>query len=170
MQHKGSPDYALAARLVDELPVPVILSGGLQDDERVLAAYEETGAAAVMLARGALGNPWLFSRVLGLREDEPTVDEVLAELDWVMDRAVEHLGAERAARYLRKFYPWYVDRLGAGREQQEALPDDRVDRRGAVARACAAGDRRTGLSRSGPVAILPDPPRSQRGFSHSSSP
>jgi tRNA-dihydrouridine synthase len=99
----------------------VILSGGLQDDDRVLAAYAETGAAAVMLARGALGNPWLFSRVLGAREDEPTVDEVLAELDWVMDRAVEHLGAERAGRYLRKFYPWYLERLGAGREQQEAF-------------------------------------------------
>ncbi len=75
-----------------------------------------------MLARGALGNPWLFSRVLGHRgRTSPTVDEVLAELDWVMDRAVEHLGAERAARYLRKFYPWYLDRLGAGREQQEAF-------------------------------------------------
>ena len=121
VQHKGSPDYALAARLVEELPVPVILSGGLQDDERVLAGYAETGAAAVMLARGALGNPWLFSRVLGTREDEPSVDEVLAELEWVMDRAVEHLGAERAARYLRKFYPWYLDRVGAGREQQEAF-------------------------------------------------
>ena len=30
-----------------------------------------------------------------------------------MDRAVEHLGPERAARYLRKFYPWYMERLGA---------------------------------------------------------
>jgi tRNA-dihydrouridine synthase B len=29
-----------------------------------------------------------------------------------MDRAVEHVGAERAASYLRKFYPWYVERLG----------------------------------------------------------
>ncbi len=47
--------------------------------------------------------------------------EVLDELDWVIDRAVEHLGAERAGRYLRKFYPWYVDRLGARRADQEAL-------------------------------------------------
>ena len=49
-----------------------------------------------MLARGALGNPWLFARLLGEREAEPTREEVLAELDWVMDRAVEHLGPERA--------------------------------------------------------------------------
>ena len=121
VQHKGAPDYELAARLVDELPVPVILSGGLADDERVLGAYEQTGAAAVMLARGALGNPWLFSRVLGLRESEPTSAEILDELAWVVDRAVEHLGADRAGRYLRKFYPWYLERLGAGRAAQEAF-------------------------------------------------
>jgi tRNA-dihydrouridine synthase B len=38
-----------------------------------------------------------------------------------MDRAVEHLGAERAGRYLRKFYPWYVERLGGDRALQDAL-------------------------------------------------
>src|SRR5918992_1108368 len=43
-QHKGSPDYALARDLVEALPVPVILSGGLSDDERALAAFEESGA------------------------------------------------------------------------------------------------------------------------------
>jgi tRNA-dihydrouridine synthase B len=37
---------------------------------------------------------------------------VLAELHWTIDRAVEHLGQERATRYLRKFYPWYLVRLG----------------------------------------------------------
>jgi tRNA-dihydrouridine synthase len=74
-----------------------------------------------MLARGALGNPWLFEQVLGRRVVEPRADEVIAELDWVMDRAVEHLGADRAGRYLRKFYPWYVERLGAGTALQEAL-------------------------------------------------
>jgi tRNA-dihydrouridine synthase B len=37
----------------------------------------------------------------------------------VIDRAVEHLGTERATRYLRKFYPWYVERLG--REYTERL-------------------------------------------------
>jgi tRNA-dihydrouridine synthase len=74
-----------------------------------------------MLARGALGNPWLFARLLGERDDEPTVAEVLAELDWVMDRAVEHLGERRGGRYLRKFYPWYVERLGGSKALQSAL-------------------------------------------------
>jgi tRNA-dihydrouridine synthase len=88
-------------------------------------ALERTGAAAVMLARGALGNPWLFQALLGGREQPPTRAEVLDELDWTIDRAVEHLGRERATRYLRKFYPWYLARLQlphtAARELQERL-------------------------------------------------
>jgi tRNA-dihydrouridine synthase B len=119
--HKGTPDYDLAAELVDALPVPVLISGGLHDADKVRRVYEDTGAAAVLLARGALGNPWLFAQVLGLRDDEPSTAEILDELDWVMDRAVEHFGPDRAGRYLRKFYPWYVERLGAGKALQQQL-------------------------------------------------
>jgi nifR3 family TIM-barrel protein len=125
VHHKGVPDYELAARLVRTLPAPVILTGGLDDPEHVHDALARTGAAAVMLARGALGNPWLFESLLGGRERPPCREEVLDELDWTIDRAVEHLGAERANRYLRKFYPWYLAQLGlpagSARELQESL-------------------------------------------------
>jgi tRNA-dihydrouridine synthase B len=111
-QHKGSPDYLLARELAEALDVPVILSGGLSDDERVLKAFAQSGAEAVMLARGSLGNPWLFERLLGRRGDGPSAGEVLAELEWVIESCEEHLGAERAGRWLRKCYPWYAERLG----------------------------------------------------------
>ena len=121
VRHKGAPDYALAARLVEELPVPVIVSGGMAGAQHIRGVFESTGCAAVMLARGALGNPWLFAQVLGAREDDPSREEVLAEWLWVIDRAVEHHGPDRAARYLRKFHPWYVERLGEGKAVQAAL-------------------------------------------------
>ena len=92
--------------------MPVLISGGLHTAEQARAAFEHTGAAGVLLARGSLGNPWLFEQLLGPPRAEPDRDEILAELDWVIERAVEHLGDERATRYLRKFYPWYVERLG----------------------------------------------------------
>jgi tRNA-dihydrouridine synthase len=120
-QHSGAPDYALVCELVESLPVPVMLSGGLSSEDRVLTVFEESGAAAVMLARGALGNPWLFGRLLGTYEGEPSTDEVLAELDWVIASAEDHLGIDRAGRYLRKFYPWYADRLGLTRREREPL-------------------------------------------------
>jgi len=119
--HSGLPDYGLARELVDVVPVPVILSGGLSSDERVLDAFEASGAAAVMLARGSLGDPWRFARLLGLCEGEPSRDEVASELEWVIARAEEHLGAERAGRYLRKFYPWYADRMGLTRRARQPL-------------------------------------------------
>ncbi len=111
VQHKGTPDFALAARLVDSLAAPVILTGGLHDARSAREAFERTGADAVMLARGALGNPWLFAELVHGRERAPTRAEVVCELDWTIERAVEHLGEARATRYLRKFYPWYVARL-----------------------------------------------------------
>jgi tRNA-dihydrouridine synthase B len=121
VRHKGRPDYDLAARVVAELPVPVILSGGMDDADHVRWAFEHTGAAAIMLARGSLGNPWLFAQVLGARDAEPGRDEILDEWAWVLDRAEEHLGPERATRYLRKFHPWYIGRLGDGHALQDAL-------------------------------------------------
>jgi tRNA-dihydrouridine synthase B len=120
-RHSGTPDYELARALVEELPVPVLISGGLRTAALARQAFERTGAAGVALARGSLGNPWLFSELLGDSAGEPTRDEILAELDWVIDRAAEHLGAERATRYLRKFYPWYVERLEADKPLQDAL-------------------------------------------------
>jgi tRNA-dihydrouridine synthase B len=120
-QHAGRPDYALARELAGSLPVPVVLSGGLADEERTLTAWEESEAAAVMLARGSLGNPWRFARLLGRYHGEPPREEIAAELEWVIAQAEDHLGADRAGRYLRKFYPWYADTLGLTRREREPL-------------------------------------------------
>jgi tRNA-dihydrouridine synthase B len=111
--HKGSPDYALVRELVGRIEAPVIVSGGLKTAAAARAAYEDSGADAVMIARGALGNPWVFEELTGRRTDPPGRPEVAAELLWVIDRAEEHLGTERATRYLRKFYPWYTESLEA---------------------------------------------------------
>ena len=120
-RHAGAPDYALAAQLVAELPVPVLISGGLRTAQQARDAFEQTGAEAVLLARGSLGNPWLFAELVGGREQQPTREEILTEIDWVLERAVEHMGEDRANRYLRKFYPWYIERLGGVRAEQAVL-------------------------------------------------
>jgi tRNA-dihydrouridine synthase B len=128
VHHKGTPDYELAARLVESLPAPVILTGGLNDVNGIRAAFAGTGAAAVMLARGALGNPWLFAELLespAHPHQHPSREQVLEELRWTIERAVEHLGEQRATRYLRKFYPWYLPQLrldsAAAKSLQESL-------------------------------------------------
>jgi tRNA-dihydrouridine synthase B len=119
--HKGSPDYELTRELTERVEVPVIVSGGLDSAEAARRAYEESGADAVMIARGSFGNPWVFEELTGRRLDPPSREEVATELLWVMDRAEEHLGSERAERYLRKFYPWYTERLEASRAVADEL-------------------------------------------------
>jgi nifR3 family TIM-barrel protein len=112
VHHAGDPDYALARELTGRLDVPVILSGGLRSAESARQAYEESGADALMIARGALGNPWVFEELTGRRAAPPDPDEIVDELLWLIDRAAEHWGPERATRNLRKLYPPYLDPLG----------------------------------------------------------
>ena len=121
-RHSGKPDYELARSLVEELPVPVVISGGLRTPELAREAFERTGAAAVAAGPGLAGQPVAVLPAAGrARVRARPAQEILAELDWVIDRAAEHLGTERAARYLRKFYPWYVERLGGDTALQDAL-------------------------------------------------
>jgi nifR3 family TIM-barrel protein len=109
--HAGSPDYELTRELTERVDVPVIVSGGLKSAAAARRAHRESGADAVMIARGALGNPWVFEELIGGRTAPPERAEVVGELLWTIDRAEEHFGTDRASRYLRKFYPWYVDWL-----------------------------------------------------------
>jgi tRNA-dihydrouridine synthase B len=129
--HRGAADYGLVRELVESLDgsgAAVVVSGGLRTASAARAAYRESGADAVMIARGSLGNPWIFAELTGDREGEPTPEEVEGELLWLLDRAAEHWGPERAARNLRKFYPWYLERLGAsGSEADRFQRTDRLE-------------------------------------------
>jgi len=147
-RHTGKPDYELVAEMAARLPVPVLLSGGLRDAAHVRDAFARSGATAVLLARGTFGNPWLFDELLRDREEQPTREEILGELDWLIERATEHLGAARANRYLRKFYPWYIERLGGVRAQQKRLQSE-------VQQAADTGEVRSLLARYEPPPVLP---------------
>ena len=80
--------------------------------------------------------------MLGTRAADPAPGEIVAEWLWVLERASEHLGAERAAGYLRKFHPWYVERLGGGRALQDALQ-----------RAATVGEQRAVIEAQVPVLV-----------------
>ena len=132
--YTGHADHALTAELVSLVDVPVIASGDITSRERAHAVLETTGCAAVMIGRGAQGNPWLLESMARDEDVAPTNDEVVAELVRFIRETVRELGEQRATHFLRKFHGWYLKRgsfprtlrqelstLGTSHEVEEAL-------------------------------------------------
>jgi len=110
--YTGEADHTLTAELVERVGVPVVASGDVTSRARAQAVLATTGAAAVMVGRGAQGNPWALREILGEDGAEPTREEVVAELVLFVRETVRELGERRASGFLKKFYGWY---LGRGR-------------------------------------------------------
>ncbi len=110
--YTGSADHSLTAELVSLVDVPVIASGDVTSRERAQAVLATTGAEAVMVGRGAQGNPWALREIVDGDARAPSREEVVAELVLFVREAVRELGERRASGFLKKFYGWY---LGQGR-------------------------------------------------------
>jgi tRNA-dihydrouridine synthase B len=109
--YTGTADHSLTAELVELVDVPVIASGDVTSRARAQSVLATTGAAAVMVGRGAQGNPWALAEIMG-DDREPSREEVVAELLLFMRETERELGEQRAFGFLKKFYGWY---LGGGR-------------------------------------------------------
>ena len=110
--YTGTADHALTAELVELVDVPVIASGDITSRARAQSVLAMTGAAAVMVGRGAQGNPWALREIVDGDVEEPSREEVAAELILFIRETVRELGEHRAGGFLKKFYGWY---LGRGR-------------------------------------------------------
>jgi nifR3 family TIM-barrel protein len=110
--YTGTADHALTAELVSLVHVPVVASGDITSRARAQSVLATTGAVAVMVGRGAQGNPWALREIVDGDASEPSREEVAAELVLFVREAVRELGERRASGFLKKFYGWY---LGRGR-------------------------------------------------------
>jgi len=126
--YTGEADHALTAELVQLVGVPVVASGDVTSRAHAQAVLEGTGAEAVMVGRGAQGNPWALREIVGGEAGEPSREEVVAELVLFVRETVRELGERRASSFLKKFYGWY---LGQGRFpkpfKQELVQLDSID-------------------------------------------
>src|SRR6185295_9536554 len=110
--YTGTADHALTAELVALVDVPVVASGDVTSRARAQTVLATTGASAVMVGRGAQGNPWALREIVDGDADRPSREEVVAELVLFIRETVRELGERRASGFLKKFYAWY---LGRGR-------------------------------------------------------
>jgi tRNA-dihydrouridine synthase B len=110
--YTGTADHSLTAELVSLVQVPVVASGDVTSRARAQTVLATTGAAAVMVGRGAQGNPWALREIVTGDASEPSREEIAAELVLFVRETVRELGERRASGFLKKFYGWY---LGRGR-------------------------------------------------------
>jgi tRNA-dihydrouridine synthase B len=110
--YTGAAEHEVTAELVSLVDVPVVASGDITSRARAQAVLATTGAEAVMVGRGAQGNPWVLREIVDGDPRAPTREEVVAELVLFVRETARELGERRAAGFLKKFYGWY---LGRGR-------------------------------------------------------
>lgn len=116
MGHKGEPDWDWIPRIKQVVNIPVVLNGNVLTPQDVKKAFDETGADGVMIARGAIGNPWIFyeaKQILANGSVTSIVDENLKIKTCLRHLllAVKIKGEKRAVLEHRKFYSGYLKGL-----------------------------------------------------------
>ena len=109
---EGEADWRQIGELKQALSIPVIGSGDLFSARDVVAMLAQTGCDAAMVARGSMGNPWIFREARSLLAGDPVATVTLEERRLV---ALEHLrmlvadaGEPVAVREMRKHLCWYA--------------------------------------------------------------
>jgi tRNA-dihydrouridine synthase B len=103
--YSGAVDYAAIAAVKKALGIPVIASGDLFSAELIERMFAETGADAVAIARGALGNPWIFKGVT------PERAELIRVMREHLQANIDFYGERVGVMKFRKFFQWYTKGL-----------------------------------------------------------
>ncbi len=111
--HKGNPDYSWIPKVKATVSIPIIVNGGANEPQDVKRIFDETGCDGVMVARGAIDNPWIFKQAkhfmkTGELLPSPSIDERLALLFEHMDYAISYKGERKAVTEFRKHYTAYL--------------------------------------------------------------
>ena len=106
-------DRSSIKAVVDAVSIPVIANGDVRDGPSAKSMLEETGAAAVMVGRGATGHPWVFEQINAYLKDgtvlpEPTIEEKMQILLDHSAKICEYKGDYIGMRESRKHAAWYI--------------------------------------------------------------
>ncbi len=111
--YSGKADWDIIRQVKEAVKIPVIGNGDVFGPEDAKAMLEETGCDGVMIARGAKGNPWIFSRTLHYLETGevplgPSVKEIRDMILYHGRLLAEYKGENMAMREMRKHMAWYT--------------------------------------------------------------
>lgn len=114
--HDGAADWSWIPKVKEVVNIPVFLNGNVLTAHDVKRAFDETGADGIMIARGAIGNPWIFKEakeLLSTGKISTLIDETIRIKTCLrhLELAIKVKGERRAVIEHRKFYSGYLKGL-----------------------------------------------------------
>ncbi len=109
--YNGKADWSAVRPVRDAIRIPLVVNGDITSFEQAVAALEMSGADAVMVGRGAQGQPWLPGQIgrrieTGIAESAPSLAEQLKHIRALYDEVCSHYGLRIGLRHARKHLGW----------------------------------------------------------------
>lgn len=117
--YSGTVDYNIISEVKNALDIPVIANGDITDEQTAAIMLEKTNADAIMIGRGALGNPWVFSRINAYLSEcrvlpEPSTIEKMNVMLKHIQKIIEYKGEYTAMREARHHAAYYTKGMRGG--------------------------------------------------------
>ena len=117
--YSGTVDYDIIAEVKNALDIPVIANGDITDEQSAAIMLEKTNADAIMIGRGVLGNPWVFSRINAYLSEcrvlpEPSTIEKMNVMLKHIQKIIEYKGEYTAMREARHHAAYYTKGMRGG--------------------------------------------------------
>jgi len=115
--YRGEADWRAVRAVKDAIRIPLVVNGDITSFEKAVSAIEMSGADAVMVGRGAQGQPWLPGQIgrrleTGVVEAPPSLTEQLHYIRALYDEVCSHYGLRIGLRHARKHLGWALEVAG----------------------------------------------------------
>ncbi len=112
--YKGEADWGAVRAVKDAIDIPLVVNGDITSFEKAVTALEMSGADAIMIGRGAQGQPWLPGQIgrrlnTGIVEAAPSLAQQLGYIRALYDEVCSHYGLRIGLRHARKHLGWALD-------------------------------------------------------------
>jgi tRNA-dihydrouridine synthase B len=115
--YKGKADWGAVRAVRDAIDIPLVVNGDITSFEKAVTALERSGADAIMMGRGAQGQPWLPGQIgrrleSGITEAAPSLAQQLDYIRALYDEVCSHYGLRIGLRHARKHLGWALEIAG----------------------------------------------------------